>query len=241
MKKIAFAIAGAMLLSVFCSVARAETPRNFSAHFGMGTYSIANIDNEPGLNGKPMKSAFGESPKLNIEYGFEYIIWQKLGNIGIEGASGYWSDKGRGVTESGARSSDATRFKMVPFKLSAVYRFDYLMDKYAVPVVPSIKFGFDYFLWWVLNQRNGIARYTDKNGKKFEGLGGTFGLHVSYGLLFNLDYVDPTLARDFDNNVGVNNTYLYVEGVYSWVNDFGSKNSWDLSSHGFLAGILFEF
>ena len=66
-------------------------------------------------------------------------------------------------------------------------------------------------------------------------------MHVSYGLQICLDFIDQKLATEFDQDIGVNNTFLYIEGNYAMVNDFWSGKSFDLSDHHLLAGILLEF
>jgi hypothetical protein len=49
------------------------------------------------------------------------------------------------------------------------------------------------------------------------------------------------MAQTFDVEMGVNTTLLFAEYVFSWIDDFGSKKSWDLGSRTFLVGIAFEF
>ncbi len=217
----------------------AESPKTMSFHIAFGAYNLANIDK--GSSSEPGRSIFGNANELMFQGGFEYLAWQGFGSVGIEGAVGYWSTEGKGLYQSGTASTDKTSLEFVPFKLSGVYKFDWFKDEYNIPLVPMVKFGFDYYLWWVSNQRDNIARYETESGSVKKGMGGTFGLHVAYGVLFNLDIIDPKLASNFDYDVGVNDTYLYIEGVYSYVDDFGSGSSWDMSDHSFLAGLQLEF
>ncbi len=244
MKSSLLACFAAILFACFATPANAEeSPKNFTLHLGFGPHSINAIDDEldSSTGTKPVSDVFGTGPKLMFQMGLEYYVWQGFGSVGIEGASGFWHTSGKGLREDGTQSKDSTTFNMIPLKLSAVYRFSYLQEEWAVPLVPFAKFGFDYWIWWVLNQRDDLARFVDDDGSSSKALGATYGLHVAYGLMFNLNFIDRELGRDFDQSAGVNGTYLYIEGVYNWLEDFKIGDSWNLSTHTFLAGILFEF
>ncbi len=219
-----------------------ESPRSWTAHIAFGGYKLRHIDDEFS-NASPAADIFGDDMEFTFQLGFEYLIYQGVGTFGIEPAVGYFRTKGKGLFETtGEQSNDSTTMYMVPLKLSAVYRFTYLWERYQVPLAPYVKFGFDYNLWFVLDNDDHIASYTDStSGDKHKGYGGTFGMHVSYGLQICLDFIDPSVATEFDQDVGVNNTYLYVEGNYAMINDFWSGSSFDLSDHHFMVGLLFEF
>jgi hypothetical protein len=73
--------------------------------------------------------------------------------------------------------------------------------------------------------------------------GATHGWTATGGIAFLLDIIDPTLAREFDRDNGVNHTYLYFEVTKAVIDDFGSKTSWDLSpeSLALAGGLTFVF
>jgi hypothetical protein len=66
---------------------------------------------------------------------------------------------------------------------------------------------------------------------------------VTGGLALLLDIIDRQTAREFDNQTGVNHTYLFFEVTKRTVDDFGSSSSWSLSdkSVGYNGGLLFVF
>ena len=130
---------------------------------------------------------------------------------------------------------------IMPFTIQLVYRFDWLAQKYKVPLVPHLKAGFDYYLWWIENGVGDVANKPTSTGANQYGRGGTWGGHVSVGLAFLLDVMAPKMAQTFDVDVGVNNSYIFFEYVWSWVNDFGTSSSMDLSSGMFVGGLAFEF
>ncbi len=62
------------------------------------------------------------------------------------------------------------------------------------------------------------------------------------GIEFLLDVLGPRLARDMDNDTGINHTYLYAEASRSKIDDFGSSSSWDLSpTSGWMYGFGIRF
>ncbi len=243
-----FLISLAVLVSMgmFASSAQAaqaakQSPLNWTAHVGFGFYTVDNISDEFDSGTDPAKSIFGDTLDFTFQMGLERLLYKGVGTVGVEGTFGFYQTSGKGLFEDGQKSSDSTDLNLFPFRLSAVYRFTWLWEEFKVPVAPTAKFGFDYTIWWITDQKGDVAKWTKPGGGTAFGRGGTFGLHVSYGLMFCLDIVDSRLANEFDQDVGVNNTWLFVEGTYAWINDFGSSSSFDLSSHFLLAGLLFEF
>lgn len=212
-----------------------ESPRNWTLSAGFGEYRLTHMDDEFKAGTTPFKTVFGDKMRFTFQINVERFVYKGWGTLGLEAASGYYGAKGKGLYLSGAKSGDPTAFHFVPLKGSLVYRFDNIWRDWRVPLVPYGKFGLDSYIWWV----SGSSGTSSYNGKK--GYGATFGWHAAYGLMFALDFIDPTVAREFDQDVGVNNTYLYIEGIYARVNNFGSSKSWDMTDHHFLAGVTFEF
>ncbi|MDP6943964.1 MAG: MXAN_2562 family outer membrane beta-barrel protein, partial [Myxococcota bacterium] len=151
-----------------------------------------------------------------------------------------WSD-GMALSEDGTASSDETSLYLLPLTASVTYRFDWLAQKWNIPIVPYGKVGFTYTIWWVTTGSGEISNTYDLEGTGRAGYGGTFGFHVAGGFQILLDWAAPTMAAEFDNEVGVNNSYLFFEYGFHSVNDFGSSTSFDLGDDTFSAGMMFEF
>ena len=218
--------------------ASAESPRMFQLEIKFGPYWPSYIDNKNPA--KPYQKIFGEGPNLMSQLQFDYILWPtKVGTLSIGVGAGFWQNCGKGVIVipgSGIQSSsDTTVFNIVPLMLDFTYRFDWFALQKNIPLMPYLKLGLDGYIWWVTNGSGNIAQY-----KNYSGWGARYGWHVGAGLGFLLDFIDKETANDFDQSVGVNNTYLIFEWVYSQVNNFNSRG-FNLSSSTFLAGILFEF
>ena len=220
-----------------------SSPRNWTVHLSFGAYSLDYMDDEFGGSGSnPAESIFGNKNRFMFQLGAERLLWQEFGTIGLEAATGFWQTYGKGVySTSGEESPDSTVFNMIPLKLSAVYRFSATWDKWNVPLIPFVKLGMDYYIWWILGPGGGTSTYEDEEGNRSKGYGGTFGFHISYGLQLCLDFMDKKLANEFDQDAGVNNTHLYFEGTFAKVNDFWAGSSFDLSAHHFMGGLLLEF
>ena len=89
---------------------------------------------------------------------------------------------------------------MLPLSGYVAYRFDWAAEHLNVPFVPYGKSGVGTWYWW----SSSPSGEGDDDG--FQG-----GFTLSGGLCLLLDFFDQRLAREFDQDVGVNNTYLYGE------------------------------
>ena len=118
---------------------------------------------------------------------------------------------------TGQPSGDKSTLKVVPVSLSAVYRFDYFLERRGFPLVPFGKLGLDWAYWQITDGNDEIA--TD--GRGGHGRGGTFGWHAAAGLALVLDFFDPDAARDFDNELGVNHTALVFQYTYADISGLG--------------------
>jgi hypothetical protein len=221
------------------ATAMAESPRTMELEIKFGPFYPNHIDEEAGLRNKPYETVFGNSSHMLSRVELQYIVFQKVGTAAVGGGAGFWQALGKGraldpKTGTEKKSTDTTVFNIVPLTLDVAYRFDWLAQKKDIPLTPFVKVGLDYYFWWVLNATGDVASSGEGRGS-----GGKFGWHASFGLALLLDWVDSDTANDFDVNVGVNNTYLFAEGVISRVDNFGSDGL-DLGSEAFLFGLLFE-
>lgn len=194
---------------------------------------------------------------------FDWQFWHRFGSLGFGVSAGimrrtalglsYTQVNGKNVSCQFVkdqlpceRSGDRVAFGVVPLTLELVYRFDVLAKRYRVPLVPYLKGGVAYYIWWSTDA-NGLTTFENSNGSKERSLGGVFGLVAHPGLAFLLDIIDPAASQVIDSELGINHVYLFAELNYSWVNGFGSKTTrylagnLDLSDLTWNAGIAFEF
>lgn len=201
-----------------------------------GSYK-PNIDREFSAGG-PYETMFGNGSLL-FETALHWHVYQGIGKVSVAGSLGIFNKKGHAFTEDGEKSADRTALMIIPTRLSLVYRFDYLQERWRVPFVLSAKLGLDYYFWNTKSAgyiSDGVA-----GGETIAGRGGTFGWHYGFTLYFWLNWLAPGMAASFDGNTGINNSYLFAEFMGTRVDNFGGKNSWDLGDNVFMFGLAFEF
>ena len=165
------------------------------------------------------------------------------GELDVGFGVGYWEKYGHGFNPpelGGGPSSDPTAMKVVPTRLSLTYRFDQLAEQFRwLPIAPYVRASLERYNWWVNNGAGDTAKAGSRSG-----YGATNGYSFCAGVAFLLDSIDPGLAREADRDTGINHTYLFVDFTKSYIKDFGSSTSWNLSDDrkvNVSAGILFVF
>lgn len=188
----------------------------------------------------PWEETFGSRNPWNLEVEYDYQFWRGIGSAAVSFEMGFARVSGQSVDDTGARTPDKTRFARIPFRVGAVYRFDYLQERWGVPLVIALKAGLDYHLWKVRGP-DGVSEFETDGGDTLRARGATHGWHAGIAAHLLLDFFAPGMARGFDASVGVNNSYLFAEYRYENINDFGDAKSWDLSSPSVVFGLAFEF
>ncbi|MCB9638438.1 MAG: hypothetical protein H6727_05960 [Myxococcales bacterium] len=243
-KRFGYALGIAFLVSSLwlglAATAHAEaSPRNFGLELRGGPY-FTQIDQETGLSGKPFSSLFGTTTLPYLEVGFEWLFLKKYGSLGLGATAGISWMQGKALKQDGTADENNTMaFWMIPLRLELIYRMDYFVHSHKFPLVPYVRGGLDYNFWFVTDSNGSLASYQDSAGKDLSAFGGRFGFHFGAGLQFLLDVLDPTTARTFDMEVGVNHTYLFVEWNISWVGVL--TPGINLSDNSIRAGLMFQF
>lgn len=231
-----------------------------------------NIDASPGLNGAtPFKDLFvpknehgmvDRPPwKVLTQLEFDFQFFSRYGTLAVGATAGFYrrtthtfeypdmmdtSSCVAGPNGNCVRSGDETALNILPLSALLVYRFDVLALRYRVPLVPYLKLGLAYYIWWINDGSGGIASVRDADpntpgNQTVDGYGGTFGWVLQPGLAFLLDVIDPGAARVIDAELGINHTYLFCEMHYADISNFGVGSRMNLSDLTFSAGIAFEF
>ena len=219
-----------------------RSPQDFAFELKFGPYK-PDIDSEfpqTGPNARsPYRDFFGDGDHLFTQLELDWQILHRFGSLGIGFGVGYFQVSGPAPvgTGTGLLSADQSTLKIIPFQVSAVYRFDYLLDRWEIPLVPYGKLGLDYDYWQITDGNDEIA--TD--GRGGTGRGGTAGWHASVGLALVIDFFDPEAARDFDADLGVNHTALTFELSHSDVSGLGQPDRLHLGDTNWSLGLLLEF
>lgn len=205
-------------------VVAADSPRDWFLGLQLGGYFPA-VDDEF-ATARPFETTFGNDDGLLFQAGIERFLFKKFGTLGLGVSAGYTEFWGHAffADDPTVRSEDTTSLFIVPLQAFLAYRFDVAAVEWGFPLVPYGKAGIGYWLWWTGGEDGARAGYS-----------------FSGGLQLLLDVFDKRLAREFDREIGVNNSYLYVDWTWQKVDGFGTKGI-DLSDDGMISGgLAFEF
>lgn len=223
---------------------------DWHAGIKLGPYVPA-IDKQFGGSGEgPYEAMFGGYaivPMLDVDY----IVWQtSLGQIGFGGSVGFLNKKASAYAMDSSRddpdrkrSAEHNRFRMVPMAATAVFRLTYLDDKYRVPIVPYVRGGLAYYLWWAEAPDGGVSSVCRPGGDDCDenkGRGGSMGIVGSLGLALRAENIDFEAASAMREG-GIQHAGFYAELSAARVDDFGIGNKLSVGDITWFAGVDFEF
>jgi uncharacterized protein (TIGR03382 family) len=219
-------------------------------HVGIrvGPYT-PDIDKQFGMDPGPYGEMFGGYqilPMLDIDR----IVWRGFGQLGFGGSIGYMQKSAQAWAESmpgedRVRSSgDENTFRLFPIAATAVYRFTWLDDNYGIPVVPYVRGGVSYYVWWM--RTNGKTSKACWDGSDTpdcdadKAYGGTIGLQGSIGIAIRAERVDAAAATSMRAG-GIEHAGFYGELSLAKVDGFGSEYKLSVGDATWFAGVNFEF
>ncbi len=227
----------AVVLAAAASLARAQvsSPRWGSFELGAGPYT-PNIDSEF-TGAAPYREVLGSSQRWMFRAGLGKSLYTGFGDLEVGFRTGFFRATGRAVyldtgTNTYVKSGDDTSFNVIPTSLTVTYYFDYLAERFRwIPITLYGRAALERYNWWT-NTTGGTSK-----------VGATNGWSVTGGAALLLDAFDPDLARELDNESGINHTYLFFDFTHTQVDDFGSSRSLDLSSTkpAYAFGLLMVF
>jgi hypothetical protein len=218
------------------------SPQNFAAELRLSPFT-PDIDSDPNLGGHaPYQEVFGTTPRLLIsaELDWQAVRIPHLGSLGPGIGAGYttmsanarFTTPHNGTTVSG----EDTSLDIYPFYAVAVLRADVLWRELGVPLVPYAKLGVGYSLWRASNTL-GTSSFGGVSGK-----GHTIGSELALGLAFNLNVFDQYAAVNFDESMGVNNSYVFAEWTRADLTGLGvQSNALRVGGTNWTFGLAFEF
>ena len=222
---------------IFSSFLFAETDKNslIEAHMGFFTPSI---DNEKGLNNKPYSDIFNEDGvRFGLSYYYEVLSGKYFGTFSLSVSMEYFRVSGYGKYEndSTVKSNDETVLSMLPFEMSLSYTLGQLLSLFNIPFTFYGKLGLNYNIWWITNGLGEISDYQETSA-----IGGKKGWHYALGVRLLLDFFDRDSALSFDNQYGINNSFIFVEYNDSCIDDF-SEDGFKLGGAYWRFGLALEF
>jgi hypothetical protein len=231
-----------------------ETAPRWNVGIKVGPYTPGidqQFQDQTGSSREPFDAAFRGGmwlPVLEVDY----FILNQFGQLGIGGSAGFTGD-GANPWVEGSDPNDPKRprenspdmkFRMVPLTLTAVYRATQLDDVYGIPVVPYIRGGLAYYIWWMRSPNGEFAQLPGCEGTgestTCKARGGSFGLVGSVGLALRAENIDQSAALSMRES-GIHHAGFYVEGSLGWVDGFGNEKRMALGDLTWFGGFNFEF
>lgn len=195
------------------------------------------------------KHVYQFMPMLDVER----IIWSGSGQVGVGGSLGYMQ-KTAFAYQDGTSPTDPMRlrstassntFRLIPFALTASYRATQLDDLWGIPLVPYLRGGLAYYIWWMKGPNGSLSKVctdgtmsSDCSGNK--AYGGTLGFQGALGLSIRAERIDADAARSMKQS-GIYHAGFYVELMAAIVNGFGSDTKLSVGDKTWFAGFDFEF
>ena len=192
------------------------------------------VYDSPGVTGDPYVQTFGNSAMLLGELEVDRFFWHKYGYLGIGLSVGYGEKYAKATLADGSPSAESTGLSVLPIRAMAVYRYDVLAHLFHIPFVPYAELGFVSYPWWT--NKGGSVEIV--NGSK--GSGVQWGWGFTLGLALELDFLNPTYAREAKEDAGIYHFYLFGEFNDDFANNFGGAGI-NLGAAYFTFGIAFEF
>ena len=214
---------------------RGESSQDAAVELRFGRY-VPNIDKS--VPGAPYQDVFGSSNRyiFGLEGDWQLIRFPHLGTLGPGLGWGYTRATGKArITTTGLPSAEDTALSVMPFYLVGVLRADVFARELNVPIVPYAKLGIGYALWWASD--GGVTSREDG----VLGRGISYGPQYAIGAMFLLDELDQQTARDADNSLGINHSYIFGELYNSNLSGFGSKSRLDVGTSSWVLGLALEF
>ncbi len=224
------------------------SPREYAIEARFGLYT-PNVDSEFGKGNTPQASVFGSKKRPMWQFEFDWEFLQEFGTLALGGVLGYYKENALACKQSGLqadgscndRSGDNTGLRLIPLAALLVYRMDEAAKRWNIPLVPYAKIGLNYTIWTITNGNGDVAWYQDAKGQSTKGQGGTMGWQAAVGISLQLDFLDPSSARGFDADSGVNHTYAFFELDHVDGSGLYRKDVLRVGDDTWFAGLMFEF
>lgn len=227
-------------------------PGDVKWHAGikLGPYTPA-IDKQVGDSVyHDMFGGYNLVPMLDVDRFFAYPAGQ-LGvgvSLGLLGKTANAYEQGTMDRADG----DETSFRLIPFTVNAVYRFTQLSDEYGIPLVPYVRGGLGYYVWWITAPSGDVAiDYRDDQGMTCDpetttactgnkARGASLGVVGSLGLAVRAEEIDPSAAATMRDG-GLYHAGFYAEYQLAKVDGFGRDGKLSVGDNTFFVGVDFEF
>jgi hypothetical protein len=230
----------------------ASGPEVVAWHVGIrgGPY-VPDIDSKFAGGTGPYAQMFGGYHVLTM-LDVDRIVWSGFGQLGVGVSLGYWQKTARAFTNGSmptdsprGRGADTNAFRLIPTALTATYRLTLLDDNYGVPIVPYVRAGLAYDIWWITVANGDFAKVCKGDGMEPDcaqnkAFGASLGVTGSIGLAVRAERIDASTALSMRQS-GIQHAGIYAELSLAKVDGFGSDKKLSVGDRTWFAGVDFEF
>ncbi len=221
---------------------------------GLGPYAamFGNFYTDDDGDGVPEghdKHVYQFLPMLDVDR----VLWSGSGQFAVGGSLGYMQ-KTAFAYQDGTTADELFRlrsrassntFRLIPFALTASYRATQLDDLWGIPLVPYLRGGLAYYIWWMKGPSGSLSKVCtdgtmDSDCESNKAYGGSLGFQGSLGLSIRAERIDRDAARSMKQS-GIYHAGFYVELMAAIVNGFGSDKKLSVGDKTWFAGFDFEF
>lgn len=244
-----------------------EHPGSFAAELRFGPY-WPQVDNEFDSAPGPYEKVFDNDPQFyfGLEADWLPLRIPYVGAIGPGIGWGFTSASGRSLAtddapvEEPVEGEDAPEIEedatltIMPMHVSVVARFDELMLRTGIPIVPYAKFGLGFATWSASNPTGAsivgpgcTASDAEKSSDEREAKGcvigsdTTWGFHMALGGAISLNWIEPRSANNLYESVGIGHLYIFGEWMNAMLNGIGSRQQMRVGSSTFVTGLAADF
>ncbi|MCX5747152.1 MAG: MXAN_2562 family outer membrane beta-barrel protein [Proteobacteria bacterium] len=205
-----------------------------------------------GMSPGPYAQMFGGYsilPMIDVDR----IIWRGHGQLAVGGNIGFlnkkahaWVDGSDPADPARPRAKgDENKFRVIPFALTATYRWTYLDDEHGIPIVPYLKAGLAYYTWWMDGPSGDFSKAcqvgtTGMGCPTDSAYGATLGVQGTIGLAIRAERLDQSAANSMKES-GLLHAGFYAELQLAKVDGFGSDKKLAVGDSTWFAGVDFEF
>ncbi|MCE9574094.1 MAG: hypothetical protein K8W52_13190 [Deltaproteobacteria bacterium] len=216
----------------------------------------AQFQDQTGKATRPYHEMFGGYnivPELEVDR----IVWSGFGQVGVGGSIGFLGKTANAFVDGSIPGEpnrprspgDETSFRLMPMAVTASYRLTYFDDRFGVPVIPYIRAGFSYYMWWIRQPSGELAQLADKNCHpdnadhacaENKAIGASAGVQASIGLAIRAERIDADAAGSMAES-GIEHAGFYIEYQAAKVDGFGKDSKLAVGDSTWFAGFDFEF
>jgi len=203
------------------------SPLTRSAGIRVGPYTPTNLSGDTA--GVTFQNVYPTATPFLIGLDYEFLLFQKIGKIGIRPALAFITASGQGRFKNAPtlQAEEIVSLYAFPASISGVYHLQFWDNQ---PLVPFGEAGGDYI---------GFMEYRPDKEKFADATryGGAPAWHWAAGLQLQLDFLNREGLWQLDSEYGIN--HIYLVGAVRQI--IGLDSTFNFSALVYEGGFLFEF